>query len=307
MTPIPVKALSSQQRARYLPIATIESWSGQFDALLDRTSLNPGERQALVEFLQAVHRQYADDIANIILYGSSARGEKRIESDVDLLILTKRVFSKAEVATLHDCADQVSSGLHCVLSVVVLSPDEQRWHSKGSSLWRNIQQDGIVLWPLSQTPLHLDAGFLYRKNPASGGYVMTEAQYDEIGNYLENSEEELADADLLIRSGMERLAVSRCYYAIFYAASALLLTKGIIRAKHSGTRSALSEYFIRMGTLPEHLGDIYKLLQGEREMADYKLAADPPWEDIAEIRLEQAKEFVTAIRDYLTANQFLTQ
>lgn len=301
-----VEVLAAQQETHHFPPVTTEHWLQQLEALFEHTSLSSGERVALVRFLQAVYRQYIDDIGNILLYGSAARGEERVESDVDLLILTRRTLSKSELATLHDLAEQASLGLHCLLSLLIMPPIEQRWHSLGSSLWRNIQQEGIALWPTSQAPLQLDAGFLYRKNLASGEYIMTEAQYDEIRNYLKNSEEELMAADLLIRSNMARLGVSRCYYAVFYAASALLLTKGIIRAKHSGIRSALSEHFIRIGALSERLGDIYKLLQGEREMADYKFAADPPWEDIAEERLEQAREFVTSIRAYLIANQFLT-
>ena len=117
---------------------------------------------------------------------------------------------------------------NCVLSPLLMLPDEQQWHRRGSSLWRNIQRDGIGLWKKPPSALRLDTDFEYRKNPASGAYVMTSAQYDEIRIYLENSAEDFAAADLLIRSGMERLAISHCYYAVFYAASALLLTKGIV-------------------------------------------------------------------------------
>ena len=39
-----------------------------------------------------------------------------------------------------------------------------------------------------------------------------------------------------------RAAVNRAYYAIFYAASAMLLTKGLERRKHSGVISAFREH-----------------------------------------------------------------
>jgi hypothetical protein len=85
-----------------------------------------------------------------------------------------------------------------------------------------------------------------------------------------------------------------------------ILTKGIIRAKHSGTHSALGQYSIRTGELPAHLSDLYTLLQGERELADYRLSVDPPWEDVIELRIDQARTFVATIRDYLHQNGFLT-
>jgi len=45
------------------------------------------------------------------------------------------------------------------------------------------------------------------------------------------------------------VAVSRAYYAMFYATSALLASKGISRSKHSGVCSAFGEHFVKTGLI----------------------------------------------------------
>ena len=44
----------------------------------------------------------------------------------------------------------------------------------------------------------------------------------------------LDDADFLAESGRYSLAANRLYYALYYAASALLLSKGIVTKRHAG-------------------------------------------------------------------------
>lgn len=51
---------------------------------------------------------------------------------------------------------------------------------------------------------------------------------------LTRSREELAAAQLLIDNGFPAQAVSRAYYAAFYAAEAALLRIGQVRSKHAG-------------------------------------------------------------------------
>jgi uncharacterized protein (UPF0332 family) len=46
-----------------------------------------------------------------------------------------------------------------------------------------------------------------------------------------------------------RAAANRAYYAVFYAASAVLLTKDIERRRHSGVIGAFREHFVRLGMI----------------------------------------------------------
>lgn len=54
---------------------------------------------------------------------------------------------------------------------------------------------------------------------------------------LERAEECLEEAKILLEKGFANTFVNRLYYACFYAVSALLLTKGLTSARHSGVRA----------------------------------------------------------------------
>jgi uncharacterized protein (UPF0332 family) len=58
-------------------------------------------------------------------------------------------------------------------------------------------------------------------------------------------------------------AVNRAYYAIFYAANALLATQGLSRSKHSGVIAAFRQHFVKPGQIEDEYGLIYA-----RVMAD---------------------------------------
>ncbi len=57
---------------------------------------------------------------------------------------------------------------------------------------------------------------------------------DEITANLERADTNLEVARELLDKGYYDVSASRAYYAAFYAASALLLNKGLDTSKHSG-------------------------------------------------------------------------
>jgi len=71
----------------------------------------------------------------------------------------------------------------------------------------------------------------------------------EIGLYLERAHNALQQARDNLHLGHYDVAISRAYYAMFYAASALLSSKGISRSKHSGVHSAFGQYFVKPGLI----------------------------------------------------------
>lgn len=52
--------------------------------------------------------------------------------------------------------------------------------------------------------------------------------------YIDGANEAIESAQYNLDGGYYGVAVNRAYYAFFYAASALLLTKDLARGKHSG-------------------------------------------------------------------------
>jgi hypothetical protein len=63
--------------------------------------------------------------------------------------------------------------------------------------------------------------------------------------------------------------VNRCYFAAFYAASAVLLDKGRRFVKHSGVRAAVHRDLVKTGLLSVELGQVYDRLFQERQLGDY--------------------------------------
>jgi hypothetical protein len=52
-------------------------------------------------------------------------------------------------------------------------------------------------------------------------------------------------------------ATNRAYYAFFYAASAILLTRDISRSKHSGVLSTFRQYFVKPGLIEVEYSETY--------------------------------------------------
>lgn len=74
-----------------------------------------------------------------------------------------------------------------------------------------------------------------------GAVIM--ARQTEIELYLERAGSALQQARDNLNLHYYDVATSRAYYGMFYAASALLASKGISRSKHSGVHSAFGQYF----------------------------------------------------------------
>lgn len=78
----------------------------------------------------------------------------------------------------------------------------------------------------------------------------------EIEEYLALANEDLAAAQDNLQFGHLRAAVSRAYYAMFYATTALLGSKGLWRSKHQGLIAAFGEHFVKPGLIEPQYGRI---------------------------------------------------
>lgn len=105
---------------------------------------------------------------------------------------------------------------------------------------------------------------------------------DRVG--LARCREELAAARLLADEGFKAQAVSRAYFAAFYAAETALLELGETRSKHSGVISAFVHLLVRSGQLDQEVGRLLRSLFERRNEADYAPVDVPPKEADAAIR-----------------------
>ena len=77
---------------------------------------------------------------------------------------------------------------------------------------------------------------------------------DVVSSLLHKAQRYLRSAAVLLEIGDHDSTVSRAYFAMFYAAQALLLRHEVRLAPGQGLRAAFIEHFVRTGRLPEQAG-----------------------------------------------------
>lgn len=121
---------------------------------------------------------------------------------------------------------------------------------------------------------------------------------EETSEYLLRAEETLRAATLLITNGFYLDAISHAYYAMFYAASALMVEQeGRRFKKHSSLISAFGEYAYAHGIEAEYHHLLLESFDARND-ADYIFGDKATYED-AEIAIANAQAFINRIREIL--------
>lgn len=116
----------------------------------------------------------------------------------------------------------------------------------------------------------------------------------EIKKALEIARERIESAEALVKIGNYRDAMSRAYYAFFDAASAALLTKGLIPKTHHGLIILFDQHFIKNKKVPVEMGRWLIKAKQAREEADYERHKEVSKETV-EAAIEAAKKFIEII------------
>jgi uncharacterized protein (UPF0332 family) len=93
---------------------------------------------------------------------------------------------------------------------------------------------------------------------------------------------------------------------MFYAASAVLLTKDIRISKHSGVISAFGLHFAKGNILDKKYHSMIIKAFSDRDVADYSIFGSVG-KDVATKRVEEAREFVEAMAHFLRKQGFVTK
>jgi predicted nucleotidyltransferase len=82
-----------------------------------------------------------DSEAEVVLFGSQARGNSHEESDWDFLILSRKLFPTSEKRMLRSILLDIELEHEAIISSIVLSPED--WNRrKGWPLYEEVQQEG---------------------------------------------------------------------------------------------------------------------------------------------------------------------
>jgi predicted nucleotidyltransferase len=106
----------------------------------------PAVLAAVQDYVRKVVGLHGGGVLSIVLYGSQARGDASIESDIDLFIVVQKDTPALRQA-LVDLAWQVQFEHDVVISDIIYNVDRfQRMQSRQFPYYQSIQRDGILLW-----------------------------------------------------------------------------------------------------------------------------------------------------------------
>ena len=121
---------------------------------------------------------------------------------------------------------------------------------------------------------------------------------EEVAKLIEKADHALEVAQELFKNGYRADAASKTYYAMFYAAQALLKAHEIDVIKHSAVESALGYYFIKTNKMDPQFHKMLISARKVREIVDYDIQ-----EEIVEpqinLTIENGKLFVKEIKLFL--------
>ena len=230
---------------------------------------------AVEQFRSLARKAFGRSFKGLILYGSYARGEGDAGSDIDILVLFK---DKGAVERGRQKLGKLSGDLSLDRGEVIsaMAVAEADYRRGRSPFFLNVKREGI--------------------------FIMSEEAFEvkpEIERLLELADVSLAAARSLFREEEEfaRFAASRGYYAMFYAAEAVLLSKGLSFSRHSAVIAAFGQHFAGEELLPSELHTNLQSAFRHRNLGDY--STDPFLGETADRILRDATAFVDSVRAYL--------
>lgn len=120
----------------------------------------------------------------------------------------------------------------------------------------------------------------------------------EIQDLLHKAHRSLQVAELLNQEGHPDFAASRAYYAMFYAAQALLLRRGLSFSSHAAVIGAFGKEFAKPGILDPKFHRYLIDAQDMRNLGDYGIGTGVAADDTQEV-LNWAHEFLAAVETIL--------
>lgn len=109
---------------------------------------------------------------------------------------------------------------------------------------------------------------------------------------VNRAKETLSETRLLLDAGHLNGAVNRLYYAAFYAARAILATKGLDSSKHSGVISLFNREFVKEGIIPR--------VHGKTLTKAFKLRSEGDYQDFKSFTREEIEKLLRDVTELVT-------
>jgi len=126
--------------------------------------------------------------------------------------------------------------------------------------------------------------------------MMTDNLAALVRYWIEQAEEALHAARILLREGSLRGSVNRSYYAMFYAVLALLASRKEETSKHSGVIALFDRLYVRTEVFPTDFSKWLRRAFDLRTRCDYGTTLTVTTEETAS-QIEHASSFLSAVRE----------
>ncbi len=230
--------------------------------------------------MQATHQKLLQDVkrtvleldpeAEVILFGSRARGDAREDSDWDFLVLTEQEMYKSLKNSLHQKMFELELESEEIIGTIVKSKTEWQGKYIVTPLYKHIQRDGISILDMEN--------------------------FDEklVRHRLEKARLTIVQAHTLAEKDWWNVTLNRLYYACFYAIQAYFAQVGLEVHTHKGTKAIFHKELVRGGTISTENGKLFNLLFEKRMEVDYDDFAEVEREEVEPL-FEQVEHFVSEI------------
>ncbi|MBN1101800.1 MAG: nucleotidyltransferase domain-containing protein [Deltaproteobacteria bacterium] len=106
----------------------------------------PEVRAAIADYVRKISTDYPDEVLSVTLYGSQARGDGEIGSDIDLFVVVRELTSTL-LESLEGLAWEVQFNRGVVISDVIRSEGHFRqMRVNRFPYYRSLEREGILLW-----------------------------------------------------------------------------------------------------------------------------------------------------------------
>jgi uncharacterized protein (UPF0332 family) len=116
----------------------------------------------------------------------------------------------------------------------------------------------------------------------------------------QKSQSAIKEAQTLAQSCFFDAAVSRLYYAVFYAASVLLLKNGKEAYTHKGVKSLLNQHFVKTNLISVEEGYLYAQLFDKRQKTDYADFVQYTEQEVLPL-IEQTQKFLDTLEKLIAS------
>ena len=120
----------------------------------------------------------------------------------------------------------------------------------------------------------------------------------EVASILSEASDCLCDAEIMLKNGRFKAAVSRSYYAMYHTAKAALIQIAVETYTHQGVNTQFAKYFIKTGIFDKSVHIAFSKMLDKRLKSDYEIGFKAT-ETEAQYALNEAQKFYLLIFNYL--------